>query len=71
MVDWLENGEDWASNLDVWGIEKSSYTFKDLKGYLEEAKGKGKGKGKKKVKVAADKGKGEKKDHKKEKKQVK
>jgi hypothetical protein len=68
MIEWLENGEGGPSNVDVWGVEKSSYTFKDLKGYLEKAKEKGKGKDKKKVKVAADKGK--KKDHKKA-KQVK
>ena len=65
MMEWLENGEDQPSNLDVWGIEKSSYIFKDLKCYLEEAKEKGKGKGKKKI------GGGEKKSHKKAKKQVK
>lgn len=68
MVEWLENGEDGPSDIDVWGVEKSSYTFKDLKGYLDKEKAKGKGKEKKKV---ADKSKVEKKDHKKAKKQVK
>ena len=74
MVDWLEGGEDKPSDLDVWGVEKSNYTFKDLMRYLEEAKekGKGKGKGKKKIKVAdkEDKDEGNK-SHKKAKKQVK
>ena len=58
MVEWLENEVDGPSNLDFWGVEKPSYTFKDLKGYLEQAKEKGKGK------------KDKKKDHKKAKKQV-
>ena len=77
MVDWLEHGEDQPSNLDVWGVKKPSYTFKDLKEYLEQAKEKGKGKGKKKMKVEEGKGKkkmkveDEKKSHKKDKKQVK
>jgi hypothetical protein len=76
MVDWLEGGEDKPSDLDVWGVEKSNYTFKDLIRYLEEAKekGKGKGKGKKKTKVADQEDKDEdksKKSHKKGKKQVK
>ena len=62
MVEWLENGEDGPSNIDVWDMEKSNYTFKDLKEYLEKAKEKGKGKDKKKMKAGADKGK--KKDHK-------
>jgi hypothetical protein len=67
MVEWLENGpQDRPSSLEVWGIEKTSYTFKDLKGYLEQADRKGK----KKAKVM-DKHSGEKKDHKKAKKQVK
>ena len=38
MVEWLENGEDGPSNIDVWDMEKSNYMFKDLKGYLEKAK---------------------------------
>ena len=72
MVEWLENGEDKPSDLDVWGIEKSNYTFKDLIGYLEQAKEKKKGKGKKKMKVADKEDKDdEKKSHKKTKKQVK
>ena len=57
------------SDLDVWGIQKSNYTFKDLIGFLEQAKEKRTGKGKKKMKVA-DKD-DEKKSHKKTKKQVK
>ena len=51
MVKWLEGAEDRLSNDVLWGYEKSSYQFKDLKAYLEKKrKGKGKGKGKGKVK---------------------
>jgi hypothetical protein len=70
MVEWLDNSEDKPSNLDVWGVEKTSYTFKDLKEYLEQAKAKGKGRGKNKAKVE-DKDRKGKKDHKKAKKQAK
>jgi hypothetical protein len=72
MVEWLENGADKPSDLDVWGIQKSNYTFKDLIGFLEQAKEKRTGKGKKKMKVADKEDKDdEKKSHKKTKKQVK
>ena len=50
IVEWLENEED----IDVWGIEKSNYTFKDLIGYLEQAKEKGKEKEKSKKKSKAN-----------------
>ena len=73
MVEWLdqeEYGGNYPSNLDVWGIKKSNYTFKNLIRYLEEAKEKSKVKGKKKVKVAHKRG-GEKKGHKKAKKEAK
>ena len=68
MVAWLENLEDQPSDLEVWGVEKSSYTFKDLDVYLQEAGGKGKKKAKM---VAKDGSKKEKAGHKKAKKQVK
>ena len=42
MVEWLEKGEDRLSDLDLWGVEKSSYTFKDLDAYLKWAASKGK-----------------------------
>ena len=46
MVGWLEkDSEDLVSNLEVWGVEKASYNFKDLHAWLEQRKGK------KKVKV--------------------
>lgn len=67
MVEWLdqeEYGGNYPSNLDVWGIKKSNYTFKNLIRYLEEAKEKSK------VKVAHKSG-GEKKGHKKAKKEAK
>jgi hypothetical protein len=65
MVEWLENGEHRPSDHDVWGLEKSSYTFKDLDAYLQQAAKKGK------KKVKGDKEKGDKKDgHKKTKKHV-
>ena len=66
MVEWPENGEDKPSDLDVWGVEKFNFTFKDLIAYLEQAKKKGK----KKAKVADKKDKDQKKSHKKDKKQV-
>ena len=69
MVEWLENGEDRLSDLDLWGVEKSSYTFKDLDAYLERAESKGKKKAKE-DKVKKDKVKGDKNGHKKTKKHV-
>jgi hypothetical protein len=42
LMEWLENEpEDCPSDLDVWGVQKSSYTFKDLDVYLNQAVGKG------------------------------
>lgn len=35
MVAWLEQKPDCSSNVDVWGIHKESYTFVDLKQWLE------------------------------------
>jgi hypothetical protein len=52
MVEWLENRADKFSDLDVWGIQKPNYTFKDLISFLEQAKEKRTGKGKEKMKVA-------------------
>ena len=53
MVEWLENElEDSVSNQEVWGEEKSSYTFKDLHAWLDKSAGKGK----KKMKAATDDG---------------
>ena len=52
MVKWLENEIDPPSGLEAWGLEKSTYTFKDLMefvsndGVLEEAKDMGKRKAK-------------------------
>ena len=54
MVEWLENEEDKPENIDMWGVEKSNYTFKDLIGYLEQAKEKGKGKEKSRKKSKAN-----------------
>jgi hypothetical protein len=50
MVRWLEGAKDRLSNEVLWGYEKSSYHFRDLKAYLEEREKKGKGKGKGRVK---------------------
>ena len=36
MVKWLEGVEDRLTNDALWGYEKSSYHFKDLKAYLGE-----------------------------------
>lgn len=39
MVEWLEeDGEDRPSSVDVWGFQKNSYTFADLKKWLAEQK---------------------------------
>ena len=38
MVEWLEDGEDRPSDVDVWGLQKTSYTFSDLKKWLNEQK---------------------------------
>lgn len=74
LVEWLENtSEDRASDVDVWGYQKASYTWQDLKEYLDERKDKGKGKEKAKGKDK-EKVKEKKADHKKKsgnKKQVK
>jgi hypothetical protein len=65
MVQWLENSlEESVSDVDVWGMEKASYNYKDLKAWLEESAGKAKKKGK--AKVAKDDG-GDKKNKKKKK----
>lgn len=51
MVQWLEGEEDKPSNLDIWGVDKSTYTFQDLQEFLQNAEGSGKkDKGKKKMK---------------------
>ena len=65
MMEWLEGGEGAPSDLDVWGVERTTYTFADLFKYFEDeedAKGK---KGKKKKGGDDD---GQKKQHKKAKK---
>jgi len=39
MVEWLEeDGEDRPSSVDVWGFQKTSYAFADLKKWLNEQK---------------------------------
>ena len=35
MVAWLENSDDAPSDLEVWGVEKKSYSFGDLNEYLK------------------------------------
>jgi hypothetical protein len=45
MVEWLEKDlEGSVSNFEVWGVEKASYNFKDLRAWLEQGKGKKKAK---------------------------
>lgn len=36
MVAWLDEKEDRLSDLEVWGVEKSLYTFTDLAAWLEK-----------------------------------
>lgn len=35
MVQWLEGGDNKPGDLEVWGIAKTSYTFKDLSAWLK------------------------------------
>jgi hypothetical protein len=35
MVAWLENNDDAPSDIEVWGVEKKSYSFGDLDQYLK------------------------------------
>jgi hypothetical protein len=51
MVKWLENSDDKGTDLEVWGVEKGSYSLLDLRRFVDNgtlAEKKGKGKGKKK-----------------------
>jgi hypothetical protein len=57
LMKWLENGDDAPCGVDVFGVEKLQYMFKDLRALLDTASYKRKskkdsegGKGKKKVK---------------------
>lgn len=34
LVEWLEGGPASPSNLEAWGVEKATYTFKDLRIFL-------------------------------------
>jgi len=70
MVAWLENSDDAPSDLEVWGVEKKSYSFGDLDEYLKsggvglsEKKKEEKSKGKEKV-GSSKKGKGKEKEKK-------
>jgi len=38
MVEWLEDGEDRPSSVDVWGFQKTSYNILDLKKWLDKKK---------------------------------
>ena len=38
MTEVPEDGEDRPSDVDVWGFQKPSYTFSDLKKWLNEQK---------------------------------
>ena len=50
LVDWLVNEPDeWPSNIEVWGVEKPSYNWQDLKEYLEDKEKKKRRKGKRKA----------------------
>jgi hypothetical protein len=52
---WLEGGPDAPSNMDVFGVEKQLYTFKDLKDVLENLEERAK-KTKRKVSDTVQKG---------------
>lgn len=36
LVDWLEGNPEAPSDMELWGEEKTSYTFRDLEIFLEE-----------------------------------
>jgi hypothetical protein len=73
LVKWLDGEDDASSNLELWGVEKSSYNFTDLEKWLQDKESsdtesssgyqkKGKGKAKE-----SEKGKGKGKEKEKEK----
>jgi hypothetical protein len=35
MVEWLEGGDDSPPDLDVWHVEKDSYSFGDLFAFIQ------------------------------------
>jgi hypothetical protein len=50
IIAWLLNDQDSPTSYDVFGVQKSVYTFKDLKALLESAEGgSSSGKGKRKA----------------------
>jgi hypothetical protein len=51
---WLEHGHDSPSNLDVFGVEKQSYSFKDLHKLLDDLELIRVKKGKRKAKDSID-----------------
>jgi hypothetical protein len=55
MMKWLTQEEDCMSGYDLFGIEKSFYTKKDLDGWVEKKKGKGKEKEKEESKKKSSK----------------
>jgi hypothetical protein len=38
MVDWLEGGDEKGSDLEVWGVEKSSYSLLDLRKFVDNGR---------------------------------
>jgi len=63
LVSWLEQEEEGPSAMDVWGVDKSFYTFVDLERLLDKLEEKKEKKGKRKAENS-----GEGKSHKKAKK---
>lgn len=49
MVAWLEEEEGHLSDLELWGVQKHTFTFQDLKKYLDNKEQTTKDKGKKKA----------------------
>ena len=50
MLQWLNDEEDVLPDIELWGEEKTSYNFKDLKNWLDDKDKRGKVKGKGKAK---------------------
>jgi hypothetical protein len=58
MLLWLEQGDDAPSNMEVWGLDKDNFYFKDMDNYQSRMK---KWSGKRKEKEEEEKGRSHKK----------
>jgi hypothetical protein len=56
VLKWLEHGHDLPSNMDIFGVEKQSYSFRDLREVLDDLEVIRTTKGKRKAKDSVDEG---------------